>query len=76
MLRRVEILALFAELLNAELLERLVDLVGDGLERIVHFAVFANAVDVVEGRQQGGQHVDDAVLTGSVPAPSARGCGS
>ena len=41
----------------------LVDLVGDGLERIVHFAVFANAVDVVEGRQQGGQHVDDAVLT-------------
>ena len=25
--------------------------------------MFANAVDVVEGRQQGGQHVDDAVLT-------------
>ena len=62
MLGGVEVLALFAELLDAELLESLVDLGGNGLERVVHLAVFANAVDVVEGGQQRGQHVDDAVL--------------
>ena len=58
----VEVLALFAELLDAELLEGFVDLGGNGLERVVHLAVFANAVDIVEGGQQRGQHVDDAVL--------------
>ena len=62
MLGGVEVLALFAELLDAELLEGLVNLGGDGLERVVHLAVFANAVDIVEGGQQRGQHVDDAVL--------------
>ena len=41
---------------------KLVNLGGDGLERVVHLAVFANAVDIVEGGQQRGQHVDDAVL--------------
>lgn len=62
MLGGVEVLALFAELLDTELLEGLVNLGGDGLERVVHLAVFANAVDIVEGGQQRGQHVDDAVL--------------
>ena len=49
MLGGVEVLALFAELLDTELLEGLVNLGGDGLERVVHLAVFANAVDIVEG---------------------------
>ena len=59
---RVEVLALLAELLHAELLEGLVDLGGDGLEGVVHLAVLADAVDVVERGQQRGEHVDDAVL--------------
>ena len=62
MLGRVEILAFFAELLDAELFERLVDFGGNGFEGFVHFAVFANAIDVIKCRQQCGQHVDDAVL--------------
>ena len=62
MLGRVEILAFFAELLDAELFERLVDFGGNGFEGFVHFAVFANAIDVIKCWQQCGQHVDDAVL--------------
>lgn len=62
MLGRVEILTFFTELLDAELLERLVDFGGNGLEGLVHFAVFANAIDVIKCRQQRGQHIDNAVL--------------
>ena len=62
MLGRVEILTFFAELLDTELLERLVNFGGNGLEGLVHFAVFANAIDVIKCRQQRGQHIDNAVL--------------
>ena len=59
---RVEILTFFAELLDAELFERLVDFGGNGFEGLVHFAVFTNAINVIKCRQQRGQHVDDAML--------------
>lgn len=76
MLGRVEILAFFAELLDAELFERLVDFGGNGFEGFVHFAVFANAIDVIKCRQQCGQHVDDAVLTEAFLLLLANDCGS
>lgn len=43
-----------------------VDLRGHGFEGVVHLAVFANAVDVVERGEQGRQHIDDAVLTEAI----------
>ena len=58
----VEVLALFRNFSTPNFSKALSILVATAFERVVHLAVFANAVDIVEGGQQRGQHVDDAVL--------------
>ena len=58
-MRRVERVAHLAEGLEAELGEDALELVGHRLERAGEVAVLAGPVDVVEHRQQFGQHPAD-----------------
>ena len=65
-LGRIEILPGGPVFLHAEFLEGLVDLGGDRGEGVIQLAVGADPVDVIQGGEQGGQDVDDAVLTEAV----------
>ena len=56
---RVELVAHLSERRQPEPVDRALERLGDGLEAAVQLVVVASPADVVEHRQQRGQHVGD-----------------